>query len=98
MNEQELARREAELREKEAELARREQEVRASEQAQSAAAQEEAQGSAPENAPAAPRRPIEGLYDHIHIPLWMLDTIIAGCIIAFFVVVAVGALKGRGML
>lgn len=93
MNEQELRRREAALREKEAELARREQQIRAGEQKQPAAPENA------ENAPgAAPRRPIEGLYDRIHIPLWLLDTIIVGCIIAFFVVVAVGALKGHGLL
>lgn len=58
-----------------------------------------AQADAPgQQAGSAPGNAKERLYDRIHIPLWLLDTIIVGCIIAFFVVVAVGALKGRGLL
>lgn len=73
------------LARREAELQRKEEELAQREQQLEQAARTVAKNNK------------ERLYDRVKIPLWLLDLIIAACFVAFFVVVALGAMKGRGM-
>ncbi len=49
-------------------------------------------------APQPRKRYIEGIYDKINIPVKYVDYFIIAVVIAFVAVVAVGILKGRGIL